>query len=1040
MQARTVLAGLVLEIKEHARSVAGFEICRLGCPCCWDEQSRSTSMRILILCLITFHCIAADWPMYRGDAGRSGYTAEVIPNQLRERWSFRPGASPRPAWPTSERMEFDVGFQPVIVGDLVVFGSSADDQVYALDAATGSIRWRFHTGGPVRFAPAAWKDRVFVVSDDGCLRALSLKDGKELWLHRAGPGEQQVLGNERMISKWPARGGPVVVEDRVYYAGGIWPSDGVFVYAIDAATGHVAWENKETGGILMAQPHGGAEAVSGVAPQGYLLADGADLLVPTGRAVPAMFDRADGKLRYYQLAKNQQRGGTRVLLTESWFLNSGCLFDRATGELAVQFGTGSAVAVPGGVVRAEGRSLATYKWKDVEKIDRKGQAQKVRALEQEKVAPVEKEVLEFIITGSEAVVGADGQISAIDYGGQRTEWWKHAVEGRVVGLAAGNGRVVATTDRGVVYLFDGSRAPIPPAPSVVREEIKPDAKAMSEADAILSASDQRAGYAVLMGAGTGELAIALARKSALNIVAVEPDATRAQAARQRISAAGLYGGRVSVHVRPLNDTQFPKRFANLVILPRGVGADDKIKVEMQRLRQPYDGVACVSQGDAFAIERGTAPKGAGSWTHQNGSAANTLCSDDELVKGRLSMFWFRDVEFEVPNRHGQGPAPLVSRGFMVVGGVNGLCCLDAFNGRTLWEYSLPNLLSDYDGIHHDVGVGDTGSPFCIGGDSVYVTTGAQCQRIALATGELVRSFATPAPAGSRDRNWGYLAFENGILFGSIDNDAHNVSARYELTGLRTESVLFFAMDPETGKVLWQYRPQGSIRRNAIAIAGERVYLIDRPLIDADGTKSFSRTGRPVAKLSYSDVPSGTLVALDSKTGKVLWKNEKGIWGTELAVSTRHNVLLMNYKAVRHNFFEVPSEVGGRLAGFDASTGKMMWDTDAKYQTRPLINDGTIYAQGGAWDLKSGSPLPWEFKRSYGCGQISASKHLMLFRSATLGYVDLTRNAGTENFGGIRPSCWINAIPASGLVLVPDGSSKCHCSYQMKAWFGLQGED
>jgi len=25
------------------------------------------------------------------------------------------------------------------------------------------------------------------------------------------------------------------------------------------------------------------------------------------------------------------------------------------------------------------------------------------------------------------------------------------------------------------------------------------------------------------------------------------------------------------------------------------------------------------------------------------------------------------------------------------------------------------------------------------------------------------------------------------------------------------------------------------------------------------------------------------------------------------------------------------------------------------------------------------------------------------------------------------------------VLVPDGSSKCHCSYQMRAWFALQGE-
>ena len=82
-------------------------------------------------------------------------------------------------------------------------------------------------------------------------------------------------------------------------------------------------------------------------------------------------------------------------------------------------------------------------------------------------------------------------------------------------------------------------------------------------------------------------------------------------------------------------------------------------------------------------------------------------------------------------------------------------------------------------------------------------------------------------------------------------------------------------------------------------------------------------------------------------------------------------------------------------------------------------------------------MPFKFERSYGCGQISASTHLMLFRSATLGYLDLTRTAGVENFGGIRPGCWFNAIPAGGLVLVPDGSSRCACSYPMHAWLALQ---
>jgi outer membrane protein assembly factor BamB len=495
-------------------------------------------MRPLLFCLLASSLSAADWPTYRGDASRSGYSAETIPNQLRQRWEFRLPAAPKPAWPTSDRMEYDLAFQPIIVGDLVLFGSSADDQVYALDAMTGRIRWRFFSEGPVRFAPAAWKDRVFVASDDGHLYALALADGKVLWKHRAGPGPQRVLGNERMISHWPARGGPVVVDDKVYYSGGIWPSDGVFLHALDAATGKPVWHNSETGGLHMAQPHGGAEADSGVAPQGYLLATDTSLIVPTGRAVPAVFERGDGKLRYYHLQKNQQRGGTRTVLTESSFLNAGCLFDVKTGDMTSQLGMGSAVAIPGGVVRAEGRSLATYRWKDVEKIDRKGAASIVRTLVQDKLTPLEKEVLEFIITGPEAVIGFDGQISAIDYNGQRTEWWKQKVEGRVLGLAAGNGRVVATTDKGVVYLFDGNPAPLPaPASPVAAEKL--DDKAVAEAKAILDAAAMKAGYAVLLGAGRGDLALALAQQSDLNIAVVEPNKKLAADARLRIANAGL---------------------------------------------------------------------------------------------------------------------------------------------------------------------------------------------------------------------------------------------------------------------------------------------------------------------------------------------------------------------------------------------------------------------------------------------------------------------------------------------------------------------
>ena len=987
-----------------------------------------------------------DWPTYRADAARSGYTAEEIPNQIRLRWKFDPGTAPKPAWVSSDRIEFDQAYHPVLAGGLLLFGSSAEDQVVALNVETGALAWRFFAEGPVRFAPTVWKDRVFVCSDDGWLYALGLRDGALLWKHRAGPGPERVLGNERMVSQWPARGGVVVKDDVVYYAGGIWPSNGVYLHALDAQSGRPVWKNEDTGRLEMKQPHGGAVALSGVAPQGYLVASEDALVVPTGRAVPAVFERADGKLRFYKLSENQKLGGTRTLWTDAFFLNSGCLFNGATGEISAQLGMGAVVAVPGGVVRAEGRSIAEYRWQDIQKVDRKGQAQKVRALEQVSMVPLDTEISEFIVAGRELVVGCAGRVLAVDYKAQKNVFWQHPVEGRVLGLAAADGRLAVSTDRGFIYLFDGK-----PGGEVVATSARGSSGSVADPEAglrgakewsakIFEASKVREGFVVLVGAeDDGQLAQALAKETDLTVLCVEPDEQRARRARERLMREGLYGSRITVHCTEPGKTGYPGGFADLVVVLGKSANEEDLLGEWRRIQRPFSGMVCVERAGQLTVERKGAPAGAGNWTHQNGNAANTLCSDDEIVRGSLSMQWYRDVEFEIANRHGQGPAPLVSNGLMVVSGVHGLCCLDAYNGRKLWEFSIPGFLLDYDGIHHDVGVGDTGGPYCIGGDSVYFKRGPVCVRLDLKTGKKLAEYRTPVAEDAKDRNWGLLAWDRGVLVGSIENSAHSVSPRYELSQLRTESVGLFAVHPDSGKILWRYEPQHSIRHNAVAIAGDRVYLIDKPLVEADRVQKFDRNGRPFKRLPASEVPTGVLVALDARSGREVWRNAGEIWGTQLAVSERYGVVLMNYKAIRHKFFELPSESGGQLAGFEAASGRRLWQREAQYETRPVINDTKILAQGGAWDLKTGEPLEWNFKRSYGCSQISASKNMLLYRSATLGYMDITRSVGTENFGGIRPGCWINAVPASGMVLVPDGSAKCTCSYQMRAWFGLHGE-
>jgi len=273
------------------------------------------------------------------------------------------------------------------------------------------------------------------------------------------------------------------------------------------------------------------------------------------------------------------------------------------------------------------------------------------------------------------------------------------------------------------------------------------------------------------------------------------------------------------------------------------------------------------------------------------------------------------------------------------------------------------------------------------------------------------------------------------LFGTLSNTDHIVEYRYvrsDMSTQFTESILLFALDAKTGKLRWSYKPELSIRNNSIAIGGGRVFLIDRELATFDkiDLKANRRKGRRGAK----PFPTGTLIALNATDGKLAWKSSENVYGTMLALSEEHDVLLMSYQDTR---FKLISELGGRMAAFRASDGKRLWDVEAKYGSRPIINGRTIYAQPGAWDLMTGQPKDFVFRRAYGCGTLAGSKHLMVYRSGTFGYTDLLRNYGTESYGPLRPGCWINAIPAGGLVLVPDATDRCSCSYLIKSSVALQ---
>jgi outer membrane protein assembly factor BamB len=678
-------------------------------------------------------------------------------------------------------MDFDYALQPVIGGGMLFFGSSTDCRIYALDAATGREIWSYCTDAPVRFAPALWKDRVFAAGDDGYLYCLSARDGKLLWKKHGGPESGMVLGNDRMISRHPLRGGPVIYRDVLYYGAGIWPSEGIYIRALDLNTGKERWVNDDSGGMEWDQPHPGARAKSGISAQGYLAAAGDKLIIPTGRAIPAALNLSDGSLSYFHLQEYRNFGGSRLSANDRYFFAVGgntrfeketigpanALFDLRTGKSATsdQFPSPAMAFTPSRLFSYDPQNhhINAYLFEGLlnEKTvaNAKGDTEKRNFLAgpEWSLDIRQPDAITLIVAGDMLVIGsANHKITLVDIT-RRAVVWTGDVDGVPYGLAASRGHLYVSTDTGSMYCFSGEKTP---RPFLVRKipdnnPYGPNESYARAAEEIIASSGLSEGYCLDLGCGNGGLAYELARRTNLAIYAIDPDPVNVSMARKRLAAAGLYGSRITVHQGDPAHTGYPGYFANLIVSGRSA-AGEKFRLpasETARLQRPWGGV--VISGVPGAMEKQIRGElaGGGDWTHQYHDPANTITSDDEIVRGPLGILWFRDPDLETPSRHGRNMSPLFSKGRMFVQGTDGISAYDAYNGKTLWEYPLEDLTTPYDQEHLN-GVATTGANWCTDGDRVYLhhtgtmthNGGRSCLVIDAVTGNRIAEY--PVPTGT----------------------------------------------------------------------------------------------------------------------------------------------------------------------------------------------------------------------------------------------------------------------------------------------------
>ena len=250
---------------------------------------------------LPFGAAAADWPQWRFDANRSAATEDSVAADAGLLWELDLGR-PDPAYDHQYRMCADVTYAPVAGEGLVFIPSNSGDHILACELATGRVRWRFLADAPVRFAPVYHSGKVHFVSDDGYLYCVGAQDGKLAWRVRGAPEalpDSRMLVNGRLCSRWPARGAPVLHGGTIMFGAGIWPEEGVYVCAVDAANGKLLWRTDALSLIRDGMSdHSRAYDLS-LPPQGYLAVIDGKLAVPSGRSLAVWLDPADGKLEPY---------------------------------------------------------------------------------------------------------------------------------------------------------------------------------------------------------------------------------------------------------------------------------------------------------------------------------------------------------------------------------------------------------------------------------------------------------------------------------------------------------------------------------------------------------------------------------------------------------------------------------------------------------------------------------------------------------------------------------------------------------------------
>ena len=235
---------------------------------------------------------------------------------------------PTPAQTVPDAWDVFTSSPAVAIGK--VFFGSGDGNVYAIDAKSGLLQWKFPTGDVVHASPAVANGIVYVGSWDGNFYAIDAETGQQRWMFKGG--QDPAIHNQVGFQSSPA-----VVDGTVYVG-----CRDAHVYALDAATGRKKWDYPTSKSWVNGTP---------------AVRDGTVYVGTSDSSRFMAIDARSGRLKWNFDVKAYVFSSAALAGEFAYFgSHSGKLYavDTGTGSLAWEFQTEGAKADPMKVLNADG--------------------------------------------------------------------------------------------------------------------------------------------------------------------------------------------------------------------------------------------------------------------------------------------------------------------------------------------------------------------------------------------------------------------------------------------------------------------------------------------------------------------------------------------------------------------------------------------------------------------------------------------------------------------------------------------------------------